>query len=487
MISLRAPADDVGCAAVTAATRLAVERLGGDGDGSALVMRLLLDDARERLGTGVEDDRVSVDLEVDGTEIELVLRDRGTPVDHEPASLQPLIALGIVTGSSAGTDGAGNVTRVRIALEAHHRIVDAADLTHLPEDSAESADDVALRPLEAGDARELTHLIYRCYGWTYPHTALYFPDRIAAEISTGQRIGEVAVTRTGEIAAHWGAVRHGPLVAETGATVTDPRYRHRGLAAALGARLLTRLEDSGVIGRFREPVLTHTATQEIALREGATMVGLRVGRGHPIRQIGIVEGMTPTRTSVTVAYSTLQPLAAAPVWIPAPYEPILRTVLVSSGWARTLASPDGGRTPPAHVPTASIAETQFEAENRSAVIDIRSVGRDLVDVIDAGLDRAQRSGAQYAEVHLPTDQPATALLGAGLIDLGLAYAAWLPLLRDGTDILVLQWHADPDVDTSAWRYADERVEALALAVVAQVREAAQRAVDVRRSAAREAR
>ena len=46
-------------------------------------------------------------------------------------------------------------------------------------------------------AAALTRAIYRCYGWTYPGPALYFPDRIAAQIERGERIGEVAVTEEG--------------------------------------------------------------------------------------------------------------------------------------------------------------------------------------------------------------------------------------------------------------------------------------------------
>jgi len=134
-----------------------------------------------------------------------------------------------------------------------------------------------------------------------------------------------------------------------------------------------------------------------------------------------------------------------------------------------------------------VSSISYDHANRSAVIDVTVVGQDLIDVVDSALDAARRSGSRYVEVRLPTAQPAFAELGEGLIDLGLAYAAYVPLLQADSDVLALQWLDDAEVDTSDWHYADDRVEAFALSVVAQIREAADRAVRVRREAARQAR
>ena len=480
MITVTAPPDDVGGAALAAAARMAVERLGGDGDGCALVMRLLLEDVRSRSVDGVDEGDVSVQIDVVGTEVVVTLRDGGAPSQAEPRTLHPLVTLGVVTGSRVSTDGHANVTEVRLALQAHHQVFDHAGIDVLEEDAPPSSDEVSIRDLTPADAAGLTALIYRCYGWSYAHPDMYYPDRIAAAITAGTRIGEVAVTRAGEIVAHWGAVRHGPNVVESGGTVTDPRYRHRGIAAQLGERLLERLEAMGTVGRFREPVLTHTATQALALKEGAVMVGLRVDCGHAIAQVGITDGLLPTRKSLTVAYAALRPLDPVEVYVPRPYESILRTVLSHASWERTIVHD----VVASEIPAESVGSTTYDRTNGSAVIEIAVVGRDLVDIIDSSVDSARRAGSRYVEVRLPTAQPALAALGGGLIDLGLAYAAFIPLLQQDSDVLALQWLDDPEVDTSGWHYADDHVEALALSVVAQIHEAAERAVRVRREAAR---
>jgi len=164
----------------------------------------------------------------------------------------------------ARSDGASNVTVVRFGLPAHHRIVDTDALQIVFQVCEPSADEVAFRSMVTGDAASLTRIIYRCYGWSYPNSNFYYPERIAAALESGERIGEVAVTSEGEVAAHWGAVYLSASVAETGGTVADPRFRRRGIADELGERLRARLAEIGVIGRVREPVMTHAAPLRLA-------------------------------------------------------------------------------------------------------------------------------------------------------------------------------------------------------------------------------
>ncbi len=479
MITITAPPDDTGSAALAAAARMAVERLGGDGDGCALTVRLLVDDIRARSAAGVDEGDVTLRIETSGTEVVLTIRDGGAPIQIEPPTLHPLITLGVITGSSVGTDGHANVTVVRMALQTHTRVFDRVDEEIIAADAPTSTDEVTIRPVTPADAAGLTTLMYRCYGWSYPNTDIYFPERIAAQILDGSRIGEAAFAPDGQMVAHWGAVRYGPFVVESGTTATDPRFRHRGLAEQLGQRLLAELTDMGVIGRFREPVLTHPATQRIALKEGATIVGLRANCGHAIAQAGITDGLQDHRSSLTVAYVALRELPAAPVYVPSVYESILRDVLAMTDWQRPISAPD----PDAPVPAETVSATSYDATNASALIEVTVVGADLIDEVDASLDRARRAGAKYIEVRLPTAQPALAMVGGGLFDLGLAYAAFLPLLRADSDALAVQWLDDPHPATGDWHYADERVERLAAAVLTQISEAADRAVRARRSGA----
>lgn len=476
MITATAPVDAAGIAVLASTAASAATHLGGGAEVAALAVRVLATDAQRRSSLHGDSAEVTLTVEVDGTELVMRLRDTGEPVAGPPTEVLALVDAGFATGADGGTDGSGNVTVVRVPLPAHVRLLDDTDLEVVADDAPAVDAPVTVRALEPGDAPALTRCIYRCYGWTYPNADMYFPDRVTAAIESGRRIGEVAMAADGEMAAHWGAVVVADGVVETGVTVTDPRYRGRGLAAQLGDRLLQRLMDNGVHGRLREPVLTHAATQRIALREGAALVGLILHAGKPLEQIGITDGVLSERVSVTLMYSPLVPLEPATMWIPGVYETFVRDVLDHADWPRELGA---ARVATDH-PPVSVLGSSYDSVNRAGSVQVTTVGSDLVDVIDDTLGALRRAGAEQIVVYLPANQPALASLGAGLESLSLGYAAVIPAYGQLGDALVLQWLAEPDVDDSAWVFADPWVEELAGRVIGQARDLGDQVVRLRR-------
>jgi len=482
VITLRAPAEGSGIAVIAAAARAAVAAAGGDGDAAALALNLAAADAQRRSPAGQEDEQLEFTASVDGTEVLLTLRDRGEPVGAPASSLAPLLDLGLMTSAVARIDSSSNLTEIRFAMPSHRVTLDSSGLEMVDEDAPLSSEEVELRPLEAGDAAALTRAIYRSYGWTYPHPELYYPEQVAAAIESGRRVGEVAVTAEGEVVAHWGAVFLTPRVVESGLAITDPRFRRRGLAGQLLLRLETRLQASEAWGRVGEPVLTHTATQEMALKNGGTIVGAYLSYGVPVAQVGITDGMLAGRRSLTVAYFTLKELDPATLYVPRPYVDIVEAMLERAPWPREL----GGAARVPDVPDESVLSARLDSFNRRGEIAVLRIGRDLVDAVDEAMDSLRRSGAEVTHVQLPVNDPSLAVLGEGLTELGLAYAAIIPDYSEAGDVLELQWLSDPEVDTSSWKYADERVEALITSILGQVHELSQRGAEQRRRAARRA-
>lgn len=487
MFTLTAQADASGIAVLSAATRTAMSSHGTSGEGAGLVMNLLAADAVARLSGGEESLELDISVTDEGSELMIELHDRGLPIVGPPDAVLPLLEHGIVTSIDASASGDGNRTQVRFALPSYHQLLDAADIDESQAEIELLSDEVTFRSLLPQDAVELTRTIYRCYGWSYPNGDFYYPDRVAAMITSGERIGEVAVTAEGRIAAHWGAVFLSPSVVETGVTVTDPAFRKRGLAQQVGDRLLDRLKALGVSGRLREPVLTHSATQHIALTDGATMVGAYLHYTQPLLQVGITEGMLNDRMSLSVAFTALQPLTPASVSIPAPYLPFVQSILESSKWPRAIAEVERITD----LQERSQLSTRVDSSNRLGIIEVLSAGADLVEAVDSALEQMRRSGAEYVQVRLPANQPALAVVGAGLTELGLGFATYIPGFRTATDdqagdILVTQWLADPNVETHDWVYANEVVEALVTKVVVQAKDVGGRGMVQRRRAARRA-
>ena len=486
MFTLTVHADEPGVAVLAAGARTAMAVESGEGEGAGLAVRQLAADARRRLRGGEEDTTLRLEGEVRGTEFVVTLHDFGEPVSGPPDGVLALLESGILTAAEARTDGAGNVSEIRLALPKHNVMLDADTVEVIPEDAERTAEEVTIREITPDDSAALTRAFYRCYGWSYPNPTLYYPDRIAASLESGERIGFVAMTESGEVAAHWGAVFLSPTVVETGATITDPRFRGRGLAKALGQQLLDRLHELGVTGRLREPVLTHPATQKIAIEEGATIIGAYINMTHPIQQVGITDGVQAIRGSLSVAYGALRPWEPATMWIPGPYEPMVRRVLSASDWPRELApvrrDPD--------LPDRSVLSTSFNSDNRFGLVDVTVAGADLVNEVQTALGQMQRSGAEYVQVRLPANQPALATVAAGLPELGLGYASVIPAFRpapgDPGDILVTQWIADLDIDPSSWVFANDDVRALVLDIVGQIRDVGSRGSTRQRRAAQRA-
>ncbi|MEY4173808.1 MAG: hypothetical protein RI900_973 [Actinomycetota bacterium] len=480
MYSASAPGDPDGVAVLVAAARTAAARHGASEGVAALAVELLAESARERHIIAEESSELSLEAAVDGTELVLSLSDRGEPIAGPSAKLLSLVGAGFLSAADGHVEGTGNVAVARLPLPSHSRLIDSTDLQVLGDDVVLTDRPVEFRELRPSDAAALTRCLYRCYGWTYPGTDLYYPDRVAAAIESGKRIGEVAVDESGEVAAHWGAVFVADGLVETGGTVTDPRFRRRGLANVVGDRLLERIVAMGVKGRMREPVLTHPATQHIALREGAKLVGVYVKSLQPLQQVGITDGVLDERVSLTVMYSPLVPLEPATLWVPGPYEAITREVLSVTDWPFELGEVRGLH----EAPPASTVSVVYDATNRLGIVEVEVVGDDLVDAVDSALGQLRTAGADAVHVTLPIGEPTVARRGAGLGALGLAYACLLPNYGDAGHVLILQWVRDHRVDIGSWQFASEHVESVARAIVGQTEQLGDDMTTLRRREAR---
>jgi len=134
-----------------------------------------------------------------------------------------------------------------------------------------------VRLLRPGEGLRVAQLIYRVYGYTYPHKDFYYPDRLDHDLATGRLVGVVAVAGDGEFAAHLGMTRWdlGPL-GSVGAFMVAPAHRGRGLTKLLGQRLQAEIQTLGLVGLFGEAVTIHTISQQIAVGLGYRVTGLKL-------------------------------------------------------------------------------------------------------------------------------------------------------------------------------------------------------------------
>lgn len=333
--------------------------------------------------------------------------------------------------------------------------------------AAQVEETIEVRPMGLQDAEGLVELVRSTYGDDYVHEEIYHPELFFAAQERGDHISEVAVTGDGKVVGHWAFTFHGPRVAESGMTITHPDYRGHGIATDLEQNLLRRLDGMGVRWIMGEPVLFHTATQEIVLKDwnDAAITGFRLKVFHPVESVGGFSGeLEEGRISAAMAFAPLASMVERDVWVSPAYAPVLGRALEPTGWPRRIRE-SAGEVPPGE----SVVESGWDEINSSASIQVHVIGGDIEEAVAEARDEAVARGARYIELRLPVSAPESA--GLDLRGLGFSYAAFLPEMGDDGDLLLLQWLEDPVIDRAHWHLASDEIEALADMVIAQAGEA----------------
>ncbi len=134
-----------------------------------------------------------------------------------------------------------------------------------------------IRQLRPGDGIQVTRLIYRVYGYTYPRKDFYDPEWINQNIATGRLLGVVALSAGGEIVGHEALLRQdlGPL-GELGVMAVTPAHRGHELHKLMADRFQEEIEGIGLIGLFGEAVTIHTISQEASERRGLHVTAINL-------------------------------------------------------------------------------------------------------------------------------------------------------------------------------------------------------------------
>ena len=292
---------------------------------------------------------------------------------------------------------------------------------------------VEVRPIVAGDAPGLAVLIERCYGDGYPKQVMYRPDELAALIEAGDFSGVVAEA-DGSIVGHIGyswPSREASVV-EAGTTVVDPQWRGQGLMMNLAVALAGLIASDGASGFVHFPTTAHEVMQRASLGSGGRETGIMLAYLPPdTRDRTAASG--PDRIAVTVVYQPVAPAAPQEIFIPARYEELILGLATSLGLERSVAGP------PVEPAGGSELTRAFEESRGLERVGVERIGSDTGARVE---EIAGQSPATLIHVDLPMDDPGIDHATGQLLELGFAFAAWLPGW-DGRDVLRLQRIADP--------------------------------------------
>lgn len=458
-LHIRTQADEVGVSVITAAARACIQGAGGDPDAAAVIVYLLAADADRRTYVDSESEYIALTIDVVEEIVSMMFVDNGEPRVGEPDCLAPLIQLELVKSAVSTIIDRSVHTSVTFPL--------GAGMPTLVEGEEPGPGDesVSFRPGAPGDGLEVSRLFYRCYGWTYGHGSMYAPDSIDQAIQGGTRLVEVACSDSGDIVAHWAFTLHGPHLVESGMTVTDPRYRRRGIGKKLLGALIARAHHAGILGIYGEPVLTNVVSQMETREGGGFFCGLRVDVFPAMNAVGISTRSAGPRLSLLECYIPLRPLEPASIFIPEGCTGFVSDIVSAGSLPRTLQV----YPPPDYtMPDATVLSVSDIEDERALLVVVDQVGADAADRLSEILDSARVRGAACVEVSLPAFDPGAANLD--LRALHLAFCAFIPMASEAGDVLMLQWVAAAVVDTSNWQLLDQGVRDHVEAIVAHISE-----------------
>ncbi len=455
----------------------------------------LADQAAQRLEGGAH--HLVVEIATDAGSLHVSVCDQGLPIGSAPGGLpQDLVALGFADDLHVATRGAeGNVSDFHVVLpDADWRGRLEGEVEVLSQDVAlaDPDEELTVRQLTADDAEELTRCFWRSWGYGYPYPDVYRPDLLSALLRNGERVAFGAVRAGGEVvgAYHFDLMAPWAKVCHTGGAIVDPRYRSRGLLQQIQVVAVEEAIRRGLWATQGEPVLSHPRTQKATTRSGGIMVGLILSIRPAVALVGF-DGTGEERTSTLSSLVPRDDVPPRKLWLPTAHRAIIERCLAELGAEAELPMPEAHRA--GATPKSSVVETKIQGDWGLGSIVVHEVGEDLIEVVDEQTSALIDSGAVTVHLDLPLNQPATAVLGSGLGELGYVYCTWLPEryearpggadLRPG-DGLRLQRLVRPQIDSSAWQLDAEHTKWLVDQVLGQLDAVGAHDRTVRRNRAR---
>jgi anti-sigma regulatory factor (Ser/Thr protein kinase) len=386
--------------------------------------------------------------------LEIRVRDHGVPQDievlerqlHESDGTPPLL-FGCLTAGSVdevhwlafGPEGkALQVIKwlhdANIAEQA-----EAADLPPFQQDAPVAPpQDYDVGRMLSNEAVQISQLMYRAYGNTYFNPDVYYPERIAAQNTSGALVSVVARDAAGDLAGHCALeLNQAGAVGEIGRAVVDPTHRGRGLLDRMKDALVaegTRLE---LAGWFGDAVSVHTFTQKSDVKHGGHLACVDLGISPETEAFRGISAQQPQRVSCLLYFHWLREPAARTVFVPKRQQEIIAAIY------ENLQCPvefGRGADPQGHATLV----VKFEPGAARGSVRVERVGADTVYCVrQAKRQLIERSGARVVFVDLPLTDPGTPRVVEDLERLGFGIAGVGPHFAVDGDLLRLVYVVAP--------------------------------------------
>ena len=294
--------------------------------------------------------------------------------------------------------------------------------------------DFVIDRMRPEDAWGVARCFYGVYQEQYPFDTFYVPEKLVAEIRSGNMIAAVARTATGDIIGFGSLFRNvspNPRIYETGQATVLPDYR--GTLAVLCIQeclLKTVPQEMEIDAIFGEPVCNHLVMQKIASIYEFAVTGIELGV-MPEKTYQQDSGQSE-RVSTLVSFRVLRD-RPCDVYLPEVYDPPLRSLITRIPLMRRI------RTSTATIPEGTLSTIVRNRYDASQVLRlfITITGEDVEGCLTVELETAKSEGIEVFQVVVNLGDPCCGHAVEYLRRQGFFFGALLPRWFD-TDGLLLQ-------------------------------------------------
>jgi len=311
---------------------------------------------------------------------------------------------------------------------------------------------ITIRPMRPEESPSLARCAYRCYGYTYIHDLLYFPERVREMVAGGLMVSVVAVDPNGEIVGHGSVTKEtqDALIGESGQAIVDPRYRGVGFYNRIGSLLQELNTKAGMLGTYGEAVTVHPYSQKSALTRGYVDMGLLLGFIPATMHFKKIQGeVVEKRSPVLLLYKRLNEEPVRDIYIPVHHAGILRRIYENSKLRRNFIS---GAVPA--LTARSSVDIKVLTDLKLAFIRVLEYGNDLEDLVKFRLHELCTRKMDCIYLDLPLTHPAVQQYCTAMEMLGFFFGGVLPELSNG-DVLRLQYINNADLELADVQLATE--------------------------------
>jgi GNAT superfamily N-acetyltransferase len=286
------------------------------------------------------------------------------------------------------------------------------------------------------DLKDIPHLIdcvRRCYGDSYPFSAIYDVDKLSDLLKTKLMHSVIAKLSSGEVIGHCALTFEDPqnTTPELGKLLVDPAYRGHGIAEKLVKQCIEIATTFRMPGFWAECVTNHPHRQHELIVFDAKETGLFIGDIPSTIAMQGLQNFVDTRMSLLTYYLPLIDLPHS-IYLPIQHQEHIKALAQELNLKRILInSQERGKG-------KTVLNTVVNSSIQTANIAIQVIGDDLTTAVINELKSMESLKLASVYLDLPIEQEAAARTYTELEDLGFFWGSWLPNYTKHKDILRLQ-------------------------------------------------